>query len=178
MCSSPIGDSLPSDDSALLFASMAIRSCQSELAVEAIEAQIKEAAAFDLKAPSPPSSSPPSDPTAPKDPPPSSSPAAPAASSTPPGTLPDFASLSEFGVAEIRWLMHFIRAHLSQYFAAVKFVVGDSAGHKESLVAAQQDKLCLLKLVPNNLSSYVWYCRSCLQFQQTKVRLGVELGAR
>ena len=45
-------------------------------------------------------------------------------------------------------------------------------GHESSLVSAQQDKLCLLKLEPASLVAYILYCRACLQFQQVKVRSG------
>lgn len=52
---------------------------------------------------------------------------------------------------------------------SVRYLLGDRVGHKNSLVAAQQDKLCLLKLVPSNLMAYVLYSRACLEFQQSKV---------
>lgn len=45
---------------------------------------------------------------------------------------------SEFGLLEIRWLMHWLRAALSGHFADVRHLIGDLVGQKESLVAAQQ----------------------------------------
>eukprot|EP00955_Chlamydomonas_euryale_P023664 249832-Chlamydomonas_euryale.AAC.6 len=82
--------------------------------------------------------------------------------------LPEHARLESFGVSGLRWLMHWLRAELSTHFGNVRFLLGDRVGHKGSLVAAQQDKLCLLKLAPGNLVAYVLYCRACLAFQQMK----------
>jgi len=50
------------------------------------------------------------------------------------------ADLSAFGVDEIRWLMHWLRSQLSQYFGDVRYLLGDEKGHAESLVASQQVK--------------------------------------
>ena len=52
------------------------------------------------------------------------------------GTEP--ASLGAFGVDEIRWLMHWLRGQLSQYFGDVRYIMGDRQGHADNLVAAQQ----------------------------------------
>ena len=52
------------------------------------------------------------------------------------GTEP--ASLGAFGVDEIRWLMHWLRGQLSQYFGDVRYIMGDRPGHADNLGAAQQ----------------------------------------
>ncbi|KAG1669966.1 hypothetical protein FOA52_016227 [Chlamydomonas sp. UWO 241] len=155
--------SVPSDDAALLFASMTIRSCQEETTREALDAEAVAAAQLALSLPCNNTGN-------------AAHGAADADAAQ--ASLPKHARLSGFGVPEIRWLMHWLRselschfASLSCHFASVRFIVGDRIGHKDSLVAAQADKLCLLKLVPSNLAAYTLYCRSCLQFQQTKLAL-------
>lgn len=174
--------SIPKDEAALLFSSIAIRSCldptvaatmdrQAEAARTALsiatatsaaqaEAKAAGAARGDdeatiaaaLSAISVPLPVPPPSPNL----------------TTIEGLLEEATSFSQFGVSEIRWLMHWLRGELSTYFGEVQYIVGNKKGCEGHLVASQQDKLCLLKLVPGNLASYVMYCRSCLQFQQTK----------
>ncbi|GAX77618.1 hypothetical protein CEUSTIGMA_g5062.t1 [Chlamydomonas eustigma] len=78
------------------------------------------------------------------------------------------AHISSFGLSELRWLMHWLRSQLSRHFAAVRQILGDEEGHSSNMVAAQQDQLCMLKLVPGSPASFVLYCRACLEFQQYK----------
>ncbi|KAG2500312.1 hypothetical protein HYH03_001888 [Edaphochlamys debaryana] len=69
-------------------------------------------------------------------------------------------------VAQIRWLMHYIRAQLSGLSGAVYFHMGDRQRHQQQLAAQQADFLGLIKAAPGNPAGYPYYVRTCLQFQQ------------
>jgi hypothetical protein len=142
---------IPMDEASLLFATIAIRSMSVEENMKTFEEQMKEARAT-MKVNIPPEGD-----------------KADLSDALSAATLnSDASSFDRFGVEEIRFLMHWIRAELSLYFADVNYILGNPKGHQAHMSIAQTDRLCLLKLCPTNLAAYVLYSRSCLQFQQMK----------
>lgn len=140
---------IPMDEAALLFSTLAIRSCLDEKNAIAFAAQIEEARTTFVK----PKISSGDDITD--------------ALSTM-SLMHEASSFDNFQLDEIRFLMHWLRSELCYYFSDVQYILGNKQGHQGHMEAAQQDRLCLLKLSPSNLSAYVLYARSCLQFQQHK----------
>eukprot|EP00798_Chlamydomonas_sp_ICE-L_P010311 gene10311-8242_t len=131
-------NAVPSDDAALLLASIAIRSMKNSEMCEAADVEAKELMASVSEA-----------------------------TEVPPG-MESCPAYAPFGTAEIMWLLYLIRSELSSYFADVQFLMDDREKHKENLIARNQDNMLLVKAVPNNLQGYLRYCRCCLEFQQTQ----------
>lgn len=149
---------IPMDEASLLFSTIAIRSMSGEANVQGFNTQMKEARAS-IKINDPLEAKGDLSPVDEVD----LSQAMSAASLN-----SEASSFDSFGVDEIRYLMHWIRAELSLYFADVNYILGSPQGHQGHMQVAQTDRLVLLKLAPSNLSAYVLYSRSCLQFQQFK----------
>lgn len=54
---------------------------------------------------------------------------------------------SDFGSKELRWLMHWCRSELLNWFGVVHLMLGNEQNHKEDMIAMQADNLSLIKQV-------------------------------
>uniref|UniRef100_A0A7S3VJ40 Uncharacterized protein n=1 Tax=Dunaliella tertiolecta TaxID=3047 RepID=A0A7S3VJ40_DUNTE len=77
----------------------------------------------------------------------------------------DELGVSGFSAAKCKWLMCWVRAQLSGWFASIQYLLGDEKCDS-SLEAKQHDHLSLVKHVPDCPLGFVLYARSCLGFQQ------------
>lgn len=82
------------------------------------------------------------------------------------------AAVQELGVAittaDIRWLMHYLRARIFGSLADVQRLLQNRDEFVRNLSLQQRDYLHMIKVAPADPTAYSYYAECCLQFQQSK----------